>query len=343
MTISSSAALPARSPMPLIVHSTWRAPAATAARLLATPRPRSLWQCALRITLSMPRTSRLRRANSATDFLRRRVADGVGHIDRGRAGFDHRRQHLDQEFGLGADRVLGGELDVVAQLTARRRTALMPVSSTCSRLMLSLCRRCSGLVARKMWMRFLLRRLESRAHGLDVRRLRAGEAADRSARALPSAIARTASKSPSDACGKPASSTSTPSSASACAMRSFCAPAHREARRLLAVAQRRVEDADTLARGLCYSYGRIRIVVHDVSRSRNAIAEIQKKKPRTRRRVRGFGFFAWFSCSDASYPTPPVVISTRTRRRSAEDTETSPARLPVVVLRWLLHCVIRQP
>ena len=27
MTISSSEALPARSPMPLIVHSTWRAPA----------------------------------------------------------------------------------------------------------------------------------------------------------------------------------------------------------------------------------------------------------------------------------------------------------------------------
>ena len=30
MTISSSAALPARSPMPLIVHSTCRAPASTA-------------------------------------------------------------------------------------------------------------------------------------------------------------------------------------------------------------------------------------------------------------------------------------------------------------------------
>jgi hypothetical protein len=65
ITISSSAALPARSPMPLIVHSTWRAPAASAARLLATPRPRSLWQCALSMTLSMPRTSRFRRANSA--------------------------------------------------------------------------------------------------------------------------------------------------------------------------------------------------------------------------------------------------------------------------------------
>ena len=39
--ISSKEALPARSPKPLIVHSTWRAPAFTAARLLATAMPRS--------------------------------------------------------------------------------------------------------------------------------------------------------------------------------------------------------------------------------------------------------------------------------------------------------------
>ena len=47
MTISSRAALPARSPIPLIVHSTCRAPASMAARLLATARPRSLWQWVL--------------------------------------------------------------------------------------------------------------------------------------------------------------------------------------------------------------------------------------------------------------------------------------------------------
>jgi hypothetical protein len=36
---------------PLIVHSTWRAPAlATAQMELATARPRSLWQCAEKIT-----------------------------------------------------------------------------------------------------------------------------------------------------------------------------------------------------------------------------------------------------------------------------------------------------
>ena len=53
MTISSSEQLPARSPSPLIVHSTWPAPASTAARLLATAMPRSLWQWTLITALSM--------------------------------------------------------------------------------------------------------------------------------------------------------------------------------------------------------------------------------------------------------------------------------------------------
>src|SRR6201989_300112 len=44
ITISSSAALPARSPMPLMVHSTWRAPASTPDSEVATARHRSLWQ-----------------------------------------------------------------------------------------------------------------------------------------------------------------------------------------------------------------------------------------------------------------------------------------------------------
>ena len=56
ITISSNDALPARSPIPLMVHSTWRAPAATAASELATARPRSLWQCAEMTTPCAPRT-----------------------------------------------------------------------------------------------------------------------------------------------------------------------------------------------------------------------------------------------------------------------------------------------
>ena len=53
MTTSSSEQLPARSPMPLIVHSTCPAPASTAARLLATAMPRSLWQWTLITARSM--------------------------------------------------------------------------------------------------------------------------------------------------------------------------------------------------------------------------------------------------------------------------------------------------
>ena len=50
MTISSSDALPARSPMPLIGHSTCRTPPWIAARLFATASPRSSWQCVLNVT-----------------------------------------------------------------------------------------------------------------------------------------------------------------------------------------------------------------------------------------------------------------------------------------------------
>ncbi len=52
ITTSSSAALPARSPMPLMVHSICRAPARMPASELATAMPRSLWQCTEKRALS---------------------------------------------------------------------------------------------------------------------------------------------------------------------------------------------------------------------------------------------------------------------------------------------------
>ena len=45
ITISSNEAFPARSPRPLIVHSTCLAPFTTASSELATPKPKSLWLC----------------------------------------------------------------------------------------------------------------------------------------------------------------------------------------------------------------------------------------------------------------------------------------------------------
>ena len=65
ITISSSDALPARSPIPLMVHSTCRAPFMMAVSELATAWPRSLWQWTERITFSIPRTfSRIRAMRS---------------------------------------------------------------------------------------------------------------------------------------------------------------------------------------------------------------------------------------------------------------------------------------
>ena len=52
ITTSSSEALPARSPMPLTVHSICRMPARTPAKEFATAMPRSSWQCAENRALS---------------------------------------------------------------------------------------------------------------------------------------------------------------------------------------------------------------------------------------------------------------------------------------------------
>ncbi len=71
ITISSSAALPARSPMPFIVHSIWRAPPSTPSSELATAMPRSLWQWTEKIALSVFGTRCRTVSNSA------RYSDGV--------------------------------------------------------------------------------------------------------------------------------------------------------------------------------------------------------------------------------------------------------------------------
>ena len=65
ITTSSSDALPARSPMPLIATSTWRAPACTPANVLATARPRSSWQCVDSTTSRSAGTSSYRRPRKA--------------------------------------------------------------------------------------------------------------------------------------------------------------------------------------------------------------------------------------------------------------------------------------
>ena len=60
-----------RSPMPLIVHSTCRTPAPIAAIVFATARPRSSWQCALKIALSEFGT------RAITSWKKRPISSGV--------------------------------------------------------------------------------------------------------------------------------------------------------------------------------------------------------------------------------------------------------------------------
>ena len=132
--------------MPLMVHSTWRAPACTAASELATASPRSLWQCA-------DSTARVADAladggEHALDVVGQRVADRVGQVDRGRAGVDRRLGDLAQEVQVAARRVLGRELDVVAIGARVRAPPAATCSRHCARVMRSLCSRWMSEVAR---------------------------------------------------------------------------------------------------------------------------------------------------------------------------------------------------
>jgi len=124
ITASSSEALPARSPMPLMVHSIWRAPARTPASEFAT---------AMRDRHGNARRSAPGR-NSAPGrapfdqreiFLRHRVADGIGNVDRGGAGLDRGFDAAAEEIVLGARAVLARPLDIVVYC-ARGRPSRSP-------------------------------------------------------------------------------------------------------------------------------------------------------------------------------------------------------------------------
>ena len=78
--------------------------------------PRSSWQCAEKITLLRAAHVGAQPGEQVGDLVGRGVADGVGRVEGDGTGLDHRREDLGQEVALGAQRILGGEFDVVAQL-----------------------------------------------------------------------------------------------------------------------------------------------------------------------------------------------------------------------------------
>ena len=93
-----------------MVTSTWRAPAWTAASVLAVARPRSLWQWTL--TVACVADQRDDALDQRPELGRDGVADGVGDVDRRRAGLDDRLVDLEQVVEVGARGVLGRELDL---------------------------------------------------------------------------------------------------------------------------------------------------------------------------------------------------------------------------------------
>src|SRR5271157_1488753 len=105
MTISSSEQLPARSPIPLMVHSTCRAPASMAASELATASPKSSWQCTL-TTAQSP-------SDRATWPMIAPYSHGVGDIHRPRSRRHHCSADFLQVLGFGARAVFRGKLHIV--------------------------------------------------------------------------------------------------------------------------------------------------------------------------------------------------------------------------------------
>jgi hypothetical protein len=117
MITSSRAALPALSPIPLMVPSTWRAPLITPPERIGHRQPRSSWQCTLMVACSMFGTfSRMRDQRAV--LLRHRVAGGVGYIDHRGAGGDDRVRASRTGSRIGAAGVFGVELHIVDKLRA---------------------------------------------------------------------------------------------------------------------------------------------------------------------------------------------------------------------------------
>jgi hypothetical protein len=152
-------------------------------------------------------------------FLRHRVADGVGNIDGRGAGLDRRLAAAAQESC--SVRVASSALHSTSSTSARARvTEAMTMSRTSCGSFCSFHFMCTGEVEMKVWMRGRRAwRTASPARSTSLSPARARPATTALSTRL--AISDTASKSPSDAMGKPASMMSTPMVSSNSATWSF--------------------------------------------------------------------------------------------------------------------------
>jgi hypothetical protein len=152
MTSSSSDALPARSPMPLIVHSICRTPPSMAARLLATARPRSSWQCVLKIALSELGTRwriSMKKSRISSGTVYPTVSGRLMVVAPAAMAPSTTRQRKSRSL-----RVASSAENSTSSVNRRASfTALTAESRHSSRVMRSLAERCRSDVARNVWMR----------------------------------------------------------------------------------------------------------------------------------------------------------------------------------------------
>ncbi len=219
MTTSSSEQFPARSPIPLMVHSICLAPPSTALRLFATAIPRSLWQCTEKVTLSAPTTC-LRRCAKVSLNSCGVVYPTVSGTLIVVAPASTAAWTTSVRNSSSVRDASSGENSTSSHSDLASRTPSTAVRMISSLAIRSLCSRWIALVARKTWIRGWAASLIA-DHALSMssglQRASPQTTVPRTSRAM----ALTDSQSPCDAAGKPASITSTPSSASARATRSF--------------------------------------------------------------------------------------------------------------------------
>ena len=203
-----------------MAHSTWRAPAVEPGERVGHRQPEVVVAVHRHRHVAQARHELVQAAEHLGVLVGHRVADRVGHVDRGGALVERDLDHLGHELHVRARAVLGRELHVVGVLARlRHRRAGLALHVLAGGLELALDVDVAGGDEG----------VDPRALGvLDRRSRRRRCPASTCARARRSpgpctsrAMACTESKSPGEVIGKPASMMSTPSRASWCAISTF--------------------------------------------------------------------------------------------------------------------------
>ena len=204
------------------------------------------------IVVTMGRKDRVRRAvyvrakeaEQLVDLVRRRIAHGVGNVERGGAFRRGDRQAFDQKVLFGSDPVLGRKFDILSEVPGMRDRAANRLDHLgLAHLQLGLamdragCQEDVDALARRL--------LQRGGGGLDILAVRARQRADgrafdplRNARDRPRIARRSGGEAGLDHID--------PQIGERSCHAQLGILGHREARRLLAVAQSRVEDADLI-------------------------------------------------------------------------------------------------